>query len=79
MGEKSGFVFIGLGFELLVLVLGGLYIGEKVDQIYDLGGYGVLIVLAACLISWTVHFVFLIKKFMADAEEFEKNNFNDEE
>jgi hypothetical protein len=72
MGDKSGLVFIGLGFELFALVFGGLYLGELVDEHYDVGGYGQLIVLFSCLISWSFHFIFLIRKFMKDAEEFEE-------
>ncbi len=72
MGDKSGLVFIGVGFELLAMVLGGLYVGEHVDKYFNLGGKGTITVVFCCLASWCIHFIYLIKKFMKDADEYEK-------
>jgi hypothetical protein len=65
---KKGLVFLGMGFELLGLILGGLYLGQTIDKVMNWPGYGVAGVVICCLVSWLIHLIFMLKKFMNEAE-----------
>lgn len=65
---KQGIVFLGMGFELLGLILGGLYIGQVIDKEMNWPGYGVALLVVLCLISWLVHLFVLLRRFMKDSE-----------
>ncbi len=65
---QKGLVFIGMGFELLGLILGGLYLGQIVDKAMGWPGYGLAMIVVACLVSWIVHLVFLLKRFMNEPD-----------
>ena len=66
---KNGLIFIGVSFELLGVVFGGLYFGEKLDVHFGTQGVFVPVVLIACMFAWNVHFVVLIKRFMKEMEK----------
>ena len=67
--NNKGLVFIGIGFELMGIVLAALIIGEKLDKYYGKNGVFVIIFLICGFISWTFHFVFLLKRMMNDDDE----------
>ena len=67
--NSKGLVFIGIGFELVGLVLAALILGEKLDKYYGKDGVFVIIFLICGFISWTFHFIFLLKKMMKDLDE----------
>jgi hypothetical protein len=66
---KKGLVFLGMGFELLGLILGGLYLGKAIDEQMGWPGYGVALLVVVCMVSWMIHLIFLLKRFMADSED----------
>ena len=66
---KKGIVFMGMGFELLGVILGGLYVGDLLDKQMSWPGYGTAGVVVACLVSWMVHLVYMLKKFMAETPD----------
>jgi len=66
--NNKGWVFLGLGFELLGLVIGALILGEKLDKYFNTNGLFVVLMLLACFLSWVIHFVILLKRFMGDLE-----------
>lgn len=66
---KRGLVFLGMGFELLGLVLGGLYVGRAIDSYMNWPGYGVAAMVVMCMVSWMVHLIVLLKRFMAGDED----------
>jgi hypothetical protein len=71
---KKGLVFLGMGFELLGLILGGLYIGRAIDHEMAWPGYGVALMVVICMASWMVHLIFLLKRFMADTDDDQASN-----
>ena len=64
---------MGMGFELLGMILGGLFIGELVDKQMHWPGYGVAITVVACLVGWMVHLVYMLKKFMDEEPDDQTN------
>ncbi len=65
---KRGIVFMGLGFELLGLILGALFLGQTIDDLYHLNGYGVAVLVIVVMLSWMYHLFILLKRFMREAE-----------
>ncbi|MEQ1664253.1 MAG: AtpZ/AtpI family protein [Bdellovibrionales bacterium] len=63
---NKGLVFMGMGFELVGLMFGGLYLGQAIDQHFHWPGYGLISLVIISLVSWMVHLIFLLKKFMQD-------------
>ena len=66
---KSGLIFTGMGFELVGVVLAGLYIGQKLDEIYGWGGLGTAGMIFASTGGWMFHLIFLLRKFMANEKK----------
>jgi hypothetical protein len=66
---NKGIVFMGMGFELLGMVLGGLYVGQAVDKYMEWPGYGVAVFVVSGLISWMVHLIYMLKKFMVETPD----------
>lgn len=64
---KKGLVFTGMGFELVGLVLGSLYLGGIIDRHMEWQGYGVAAILIIGFIGWIIHLILLLKRFMADS------------
>jgi F0F1-type ATP synthase assembly protein I len=54
--------FLGLGSELLILMFGGAYLGQILDQKYALKGFGVIGMLLIGFITWVIHLIFLIRR-----------------
>ena len=66
---KPGMVFIGLGFELAVLIPSGLYLGQKVDEQMGWPGFATAGIAFAVLIAWVVHLSYLLKRFSTETED----------
>ncbi len=64
---KSG-IYIALGFELAILVVVMIYLGDWVDK--RLGWQGIGTALGACVAmgSWIYHLLWAIQKFEKDSE-----------
>ena len=67
--KKSGLVFMGLGFELAAVFIGGAYIGSVVDEYMGWKSLGFLLVTGTLFLAWVSHFVYLIQRFMKEADE----------
>ena len=65
---KKGLVFMGMGFELVALILGGQVIGELLDNKYNLNGLGVGGMIILVMIGWFYHLLVMLKPFMEDNE-----------
>ena len=61
---KKGVVFMGMGFELLGLILGALFLGQTIDKHFGWPGYGVAIMVVVVMVSWMYHLIVLLKRFM---------------
>lgn len=64
MKDNKAIIFVGLGFELVGIVLASMYIGQKIDQIYGWGGLGVALMIFLGTGGWFYHLVILLKRFM---------------
>ncbi len=63
MKKGKGIIFIGIGFELMVAVLGGLFVGQKIDKYMSTKGVFTILLMIMGLLAWAIHFIVLIKKF----------------
>ncbi len=57
MKSSRWLVFAGMGFESLVLVLGGIWLGGEADKKMSLGGFGVVLGAFAGIGLWFFHLV----------------------
>ena len=65
---------MGLGFELLGLILGALFLGQAIDDRYNLNGYGIAVLVIVVMFSWMYHLFILLKRFMKEAQnELDRN------
>jgi len=61
--NKKGLVFMGMGFELLALILTALYVGKYIDDHYQTGGLVMAGLSFLALIIWMYHLIILTKQF----------------
>lgn len=66
--DRQGYVFIGVGFELLVVVYGSTYLGKKIDAYYGTDGTFTNWLFVLCIASWLFHFIFLLVRFQKNLE-----------
>lgn len=68
---KKAAIFMGIGFELLALVMGALFLGREIDRYFAWPGYGVAFTVISVMAGWIYHLIILLKKFMdaADRED----------
>ena len=62
-------VFVGMGFELVGLILGSAYLGHLLDQNYDLKGLGVVGLSVLGLGGWLTHVILLSKRLEKEDEK----------
>lgn len=60
-------MFIGIGFELVVMVLGGAYLGNMIDTHMGWNSVATALLVVMFMAAWFVHLLFLLSRF-------EKNN-----
>jgi F0F1-type ATP synthase assembly protein I len=70
MKKSKAIVFAGMGFELVGLILAGLYMGQMIDKTYNLKGLATAGLSLLVLTGWMVQLVFMLKKYLAE----EKSN-----
>jgi hypothetical protein len=68
VGKDKSMVFAGMGFELVIMVLGAAYLGKYVDEYFRWPGYGSAGLILAFLGTWFYHLLILLKKFNEDDE-----------
>lgn len=59
---KNGIVFMGIGLELVGIVLASLYLGSVLDDWFSWKGYGVSVVLLIGTAGWIFHMILLLNK-----------------
>ncbi len=60
---------MGMGFELLGLMLGALFVGQAVDKHFGWNGYGVALFVVVVMTSWMYHLIVLLKQFMTKVDD----------
>lgn len=63
---NKGMVFMGMGFELVILILAGAYFGGLIDSYFGWEGYAALVLILLFLCSWFYHLLVLLKKVNED-------------
>ena len=61
--KNKGIIFAGIGFELVGLILGAVYIGGILDEKLKLNGLGISAAIILVFASWLWHLIILLKKF----------------
>ena len=59
----KGLVFLGSGFELVMVCVGGSYLGSYIDKQMGWNNYATAFLVIALLIAWFLHLLFLLKRF----------------
>lgn len=64
--NNKGMVFMGMGFELVILILAAAYFGDMIDKHYGWKGYAAATFILLFLCSWFYHLLVLLKKVNED-------------
>lgn len=66
---NRGAVFLGMGFEMVGLCMGGYYLGGFVDSYmgWETKSAGIIVLLL--LIGWFCHLFILVKKFQSEDDD----------
>jgi F0F1-type ATP synthase assembly protein I len=62
-------VLVGMGFELVGLIVASVMIGQILDEKFGTKGLLLLALTISCLVSWMVHLVYLLKRLEKTAEQ----------
>ena len=54
-------VFVGMGFELIGVIIATLYLGKALDENFGTRGAGIALMPMLGLVGWIVHIVALTK------------------
>lgn len=54
--------FAGMGIELISLILGSIFLGQKIDDHFKLPGYATVVVLLIVLVGWFVRLLYLLRR-----------------
>lgn len=60
---NQGFIFLGIGFELVSLCLVGIYLGGEIDTYMAWKGYATISLILLFLFGWFVHLFYLLRRF----------------
>lgn len=64
---NRGIVFLGIGFELVALCIGGYFLGDFIDKHYGWKNVASSYLVLVLLIGWFVHLIYLLRKFERDS------------
>ena len=62
MKDKRAYFFIGMGFELVGIILVTLYLGQIIDDKYSLGGIAIVFFTMGGLLGWITHLMWFVKR-----------------
>jgi F0F1-type ATP synthase assembly protein I len=62
-------IFTSIGFELVGIMLGSVYLGQALDDHFRTKGIALSILMFAGLASWFIHLVFLLRRIQKEDEE----------
>lgn len=66
---NKGVVFLGIGFELIALCIGGYVLGEYIDQYFGWKNVASTYLVLMLLISWFIHLIYLLRQFEANDDD----------
>jgi len=67
-------IFVSIGFELIGLVLAGIYVSGWLEERYKTGGFITMGVLFLVLIGWFVHITYMLKKAQKNTDDSSANH-----
>lgn len=59
---------MGIGFELVVLVLAGAYLGKYLDDYFGVKSYFTAGLIVVLMVSWFYHLLFVLNKMNQEDE-----------
>lgn len=65
--------FMGIGIELVVLVVAAAYLGKFIDDRFQSPGYWTAGLILVFLVSWFYHLVILLRRLNREDETSERN------
>jgi len=70
---KKYIVFVGIGFELLGIMMASIYLGQQIDKSYQTKGLALIALSFIGLASWITHVVMLLRRIeKEDSKDDEK-------
>lgn len=66
--KNKAIVFTAMGFELIGIILGCIYIGQYIDNRFGTKGLALVGFSVLGLVGWLVHIIRLLKLYEADTE-----------
>lgn len=60
--NKQGIIFVGIGFELVGLILAAVYIGQAIDRYMGWTGIAMAALMMISLAGWITHIVILLNR-----------------
>ncbi len=63
-----GLLFLGIGFELVAMCVGGYFLGRQIDEYMGWNSRASVFLVLILLIGWFVHLFYLIRKFEQDED-----------
>ena len=76
MNSKSGLVFIVLGAEAVIILLGCIFLGQKVDEALNTQGKALIFMVILGLIGWFVHLAVLLHQYAQKTKAKKRHNKN---
>lgn len=67
--NTKGIVFLGIGFELVAMCVGGYFLGEFIDQYMGWKAFASTYLVLILMISWFVHLIYLLRRFEKEENE----------
>lgn len=65
---KKYLIFASMGFELVGIMLGSIYLGQALDKTYDTQGLALIALMFIGLVSWLTHVILLLRRFQNEDE-----------
>ena len=62
----KGIMFLGIGFELIMMCVGGAYLGNMIDQKMGWNNIATASLVIILLIGWFIHLFVLIRRYEKD-------------
>lgn len=67
--NQKGIVFMGIGFELVAMCVGGYFLGEFIDQHMGWKAFASTYLVLVLLLSWFIHLIYLLRKFEKENDD----------
>ncbi len=69
-----GIVFLGIGFELVALCVGGYFLGQFIDDHMGWKNYASTYLVLILLLSWFFHLFILLRRFEKEDSKNDPNS-----